>query len=831
MGTQSITPPSRHKHVPIRIAFFLLLCFLSSRAAPAQTPTVSALTVPLILPSAIVFDATGNLYFAETGHHLIRKLDTLGNITTIAGTGTQGFSGDTGPATATTLDSPQGLALDTANRLYIADTHNHRIRELDLTSGTLITIAGSTPGFSGDAGQATSAQLNLPTALALDTAGNLYIADTGNHRIRKINLTTAVITTIAGTGTQGSSGDNGPAASAAIDSPTGLAIDSAGNLYLADTHNHIIRKITASTGTITTIAGNGSSGFSGDTAPATSATLALPHGLSLDATGNLYLADTENHRIRRIDAISGVITTVAGDGTQAFSGDNGPAIAASLDSPNATSLSPANLLTLSDTGNQRIRQLTAQPVANTTITTIAGLGISSPEALTLSAPATMSYGAGQLSATLTPASTASGSITFFDITNAAANAAITLGTAALISNVATLPVTTLPAGAHTLTASYTGDQTHPSAQSQILTLTITPLPITATSASITRLYGQLIPVISGTVTGILPQDAANVTATFTTTATSTSPVGTYPITAILSGPAAGNYTVTMAPVAVTVNPAPTSITLSSLVTSATSGSTITLTTNVASTAGTPTGLVTLLDGTIPIFTTPISTAGAAVFTINSLAAGPHTLTAVYNGSTNFTPSSSSPQLITIGTGPNSSPDFTLAATGAMSQTILSGTSASFTFSAQMQGNLSSAITLAASGLPNLAIASFNPPTLPPGISTFTLTIATPKTNASKNRPAGKRPHAPIVWAFLLSPITVVALGFRKRNTTADLFRVAIMALPLMLVAGCGDRINAGDALALSAKTYTITVTGTATAPTGSTLQHSTTVTLLLEQGN
>jgi sugar lactone lactonase YvrE len=831
MGMQSTTHPSWPKHFPIRIAFFLLLCCILRTASFAQTPTVSALTVPLFIPSAIVFDATGNLYFAETGHHLIRKLDSLGNITTIAGTGTQDLSGDAGPATAAALDSPQGLALDTANNLYIADTHNHRIRKLNLTTGTLVTVAGTTSGFSGDTGPATSAQLTLPTALALDAVGNLYIADTGNHRIRKLTLATGIITTIAGIGTQGFSGDNGPATSTAIDSPTGLAVDIAGNLYLADTHNHLIRKITASTGTITTIAGNGSPGFSGDAAAATTATLAFPHGLSLDATGNIYLADTENHRIRRIDAITGIITTVAGDGTQAFSGDNGPAIAASLDSPSATSLSPTNLLTLSDTGNQRIRQLTAQPAANTTIKTIAGLGIQSPEALILSAPAVIPYGSGQLSASLTAGSLINGSITFVDITNAAANATTTLGTATLLSNVANLPVTTLAVGLHTIIATYSGDQAHPSTQSQILTLTITPLPITATSVSITRLYGQPIPVINGSVTGILPQDAANITAIFTTTAVSTSSVGTYPITAMLSGPAAGNYTVTMTPVALTINPASTSITLSNLIASAASGSTVPLTAYVASTtSGTPTGSITLLDGTIPLFTTPISTTGAAVFTISSLAAGSHTLSAVYNGSTNFTPSASSPQQITIGTSSNSNPDFTLAATGLMSQTILSGASASYTFSVQMQGNLSSAITLAASGLPNLATASFNPPTLPPGINIFTLTIATPNTTAF-NRPGGMRPHPSIAWALLLCPIACVAIGHRKRNVITSILMIGIISLPLMFVAGCGDRIDAADALSLSAKTYTITITGTATAPTGSTLQHSTTVTLLVEQGN
>jgi sugar lactone lactonase YvrE len=825
MGMQSITHPLRHRSVPLRIARFLLLCFIFRLAVSAQTPSVSALTIPFILPSAIVFDSAGNLYFAETGHHLVRKLDTLGSITTIAGTGTQGFSGDAGPATSATLDSPQGLALDTANNLYIADTHNHRIRKINLTTGILTTVAGSAPGFAGDTGPATSAQFNLPTALAIDATGNLYIADTGNHRIRELTSATAIITTIAGTGTQGFSGDNGPATSAAIDSPTGLAVDAAGDLYLADTHNHLIRKITAATRTIATIAGNGSPGFSGDTAAATSATLALPHGLSLDAVGNLYLADTSNHRIRRIDAITGTITTVAGDGTQAFSGDNGPAIAASLDSPSATSRSPANLLTFSDTGNQRIRQLTAQPAANTTITTIAGLGVTTPGALTLSAPAAIPYGSGQLTASLTAPASATGNVTFFDTTNAA----ITLGTAPLISNVATLPITTVPAGARNLTATYSGDQTHPAAQSQVLTLTVTPLQLMATTASITQLYGQPIPAIHGTITGILPQDAANIVATFTTTATSTSSVGTYPIAATLGGSAAGNYTVAPAPGAITINPAPTLITLSNLVASAAIGSTVTLTTYVASsTTGTPAGSVTLLDGAVPIFTTPISATGIAVFTTSSLAAGSHTLTAVYNGSTNFIPSSSAPQLITVGTGSNANPDFTLAATGTASQTILSGTSASFTFSAQMQGNLSSAITLAATGLPNLATASFNPPTLPPGITTFTLTISTPSTTAFKNWPTDIPPHAPIAWAFLLGPIVGVAFGLRRRSSAARLFAIAIMGLPLMLATGCGDRISTADSLALSTKTYTITVTGTATSQSGSTLQHSTTVTLLLE---
>jgi sugar lactone lactonase YvrE len=822
MGTQSITHPPRSLHAPLRIALFLLLSLASPLSAPAQTASVSALTVPLILPSAIVFDVTGNLYIAETGNHVIRKVDSAGNITTIAGTGAQGFSGDTGPATSATLDSPQGLVLDTKNNLYLADTHNHRIRKITATTGIITTIAGTgTQSFSGDNALATSAQLNLPTAIALDTAGNLYLADTGNQRIRKITATTGIITTIAGTGTQGFSGDTGPAISAAIDSPTGLAVDSANNLYLADTHNHRIRKITTATGIIATIAGTGTQGFSGDSAAATAATLTLPHGLTIDTKGNLYLADTANHRIRRIDATTGIITTAAGDGTQAFAGDGGPAITASLDSPRDTAASPSTLLTLSDTGNQRIRQLTAAPAPTTTIQTIAGIA---SDVLTLTAPSIIVYGTGQLTATIASATPAFGSITFFDTTSSTTT---TLNTATLAANIATLPTTTLAAGQHNLTATYAGDQTHSAAQSSTFALTITPQQLIATIAPITLLYGQPIPDISGNLTGVLSQDATNLIAAFTTTATALSPTGTYPITATLTGPAAGNYTVASPAANLTINPASTLITLSNLI--ATSGSSITLTAHVASatTTGTFSGTVTLLDSGNPLFALPISASGDVVFTIPSITGGSHSFTAFYSGSINFTSSTSSPQLITVSTGPTTNPDFTLAPTGTTSQTIASGSSANYNFTVQLQGNMSSPIALAATGLPNLSTASFNPPTLPPGAASnaFTLTIATPNTTALEN----SRTRIPITWAFLLIPIATLTLRPRSYRAAAKLFTLVLLSLTLLLATGCGNRINTADALTLSAKSYTITVTGTATTSTGSILQHSATVTLLLEQ--
>ena len=498
MGTPSITThPTRRSH-PLRIALTLLSLLINPHAR-AQT-SISALAVPLILPSAVVFDPQGNLYIAETGNHVIRKVDTLGHITTIAGTATQGFSGDTGPATAAQLDSPQGLALGN-NILYIADTHNHRIRKLDLITNLITTIAGTTPGFSGDTGPATAAHLNLPTAITLDTNQNLYLADTANHRIRRID-TNGTITTIAGNGTQGYSGDSGQAIAASIDSPTGLAVDSLSNLYLADTHNHRIRKIIVSTGIITTIAGTGALGQSGDATLATNAQLALPHGLTIDPQGNLYLADTDNHRIRRIDAITGIITTIAGTGTQGYSGDNGPATAANLDSPRSATLSPTQL-TIADTNNQRIRQLTTSTqTSSQTINTIAGLGNTIPGTLTLTAPSVIAYGTGQLTATLNTATTATGSITFLD-TYAATTT--TLATTLLTTNSATLITTTLPTGTHNITATYPGDLTHTSAQSTAFTLTITQAPTLTTltlPTSPATLPATITAQVASTTTGI-----------------------------------------------------------------------------------------------------------------------------------------------------------------------------------------------------------------------------------------------------------------------------------------------------------------------------------------
>src|SRR5579871_538226 len=356
-----------------RLLSFLAGVFLSAASVHAQgvittvagatwtfPAGVTAANVPLGQIEGMASDSSGNIYAVDTPGAVVVKISPAGTVTLIAGTGSQGFSGDGGPATSATFNAPQGIALDGAGNVYVADTGNRRVRKID-TTGKITTIAGGGGGFSGDGGPAVGAGFSNPSGIAVDSAGNVYISDSGNSRIRKVD-TSGIVTTFAGNGTAGFSGDGGAPTSASLNNPQGLALDAQGALYIADWLNNRIRKIPHG-GAISTVAGNGNGGFSGDGGPAVSAQLSSPQAIALDAQGNLYIADN-NNRIRKV-GVSGLINTVAGQGTMGVSGDGGSALSARLAGPLGVAVDPSGNIYIGDSYSHKIRVVNASGTINT----------------------------------------------------------------------------------------------------------------------------------------------------------------------------------------------------------------------------------------------------------------------------------------------------------------------------------------------------------------------------------------------------------------------------------------------------------------------------------
>jgi uncharacterized protein (TIGR03437 family) len=336
-----------------------------------------AVNAEIFAIAGLVVDSAGNIYIADTGNCRIRKVAANGIITTVAGTATPGYSGDSGPAISAELSFPRGVGLDAAGNMYIADSGNNVVRKVD-KNGIITTVVGnSTPGSSGDGGPAIDAELQNVSGVAFDSAGNMYLADRSNGRVRKVALD-GTISTFAGTGVAGFSGDGGLAINAQLYSPNSVAFDSSGNLYVADSSNNAIRKISPA-GIITTVVGKGELGFgySGDGGPAGNALLNDPQSAVVDSAGNMYITDEDNQRIRMILA-SGIISTIAGDGTKNFAGDGGPAANSEVDLPEGIALGPGGAVYFVDSGNKRVRVLT--PPASAQLPSVSAGGVVSASA-------------------------------------------------------------------------------------------------------------------------------------------------------------------------------------------------------------------------------------------------------------------------------------------------------------------------------------------------------------------------------------------------------------------------------------------------------------------
>lgn len=731
-------------------------------------------------------------------------MDTAGVLTTVAGSATQGFSGDGGLATAAELDSPRGVALDAANNLYISDTRNHRVRRVDAVTHQISTLVGTgTAGFAGDGGPAVAARLDTPLGLALDGNNHLYVVDSANQRLRVVDLSTGVITTVAGTGQQGFSGENGPALAATFNSPSGLAADSYGNLFLSDTGNHRVREVSSATRKVLTLAGDGTSGIR----------MSRPEGLSLDAKGGLLISDAATNCVYLFNLASGHLSLIAGQGQQAYGGDQGLATLAMLDSPHGVATSPTGVITVADTNNGRLRQISSE--SGGIITTIAGRGSLLPSVLSLSVAPVTTYGSATATMAFSSATPGSGLVSLLEVS---ASAQQVVATFPLTGSSVPVDLSGLSAGSHQLVASYSGDSSHSPAQSSPISLTITPLPVTVSLDSPSLVYGQALPALSGTLTGVLPRDQATVQVAFALQNASfpLSP-GTYPLAATLSGAAARNYQLSQGTASLRITPAPVTVSL-------THGATGFLISVVSSTLGRPTGAVALMTAAgSELASLPVSASAETVVSDAGITAGTYAVTALYSGDSNFLSARSPTTNVTVGTSsaaPASS-DFSISSSGVSALSTPPGGTASFAFLVKAAGQaMAGPIVLAVQGAPTNSSATFTPSLVTPGTvaASVTLNVILPRASARLSSKSDLR------GASLAALLPLLLVPWRARRRLREGTLCVLLLLPLALT-GCGDRNFSSAATTASTQNYTLLITGSTTKADGSTLQHATTVTL------
>ena len=701
----------------------------------------------IFLPYGVAVDAVGNLFIADSSNNRIRRVDvSTGNISTYAGNGNSGPFGDGGPATSASLSTPTSITLDAAGNVYFADSGNNAIRRVDSTTGIISTVAGTlgTSGNFGDGGLATHARLNSPNGIALDGMGKLYVADTANNAVRVVDLNAGTIALFAGSYVQNYSGDGGPAITAMLNSPWGVTVAPTGELYIADQYNHCIRKVALDL-TISTVVGNHNQGSTGDGGPAMAAELNEPASIAIDAAGNLYIADSGNNAVRKVSSTTGFITTAVGNGLESFSGDGGPADQAGLYGPYTLALDGPGNLYIADLFHNRIRMVASnadtltypdmrvmrtsaaktqilendgntpltiasiQAISNATVdpvttTCAAGQQIAvnatcvlgarfsplvtgnnvtgsiaiqtdaanTPDTLTLEGNAlSLDPPTIALSSSGSPAATRSvvtfsvsvtsagitptGTVTFMDGNN-------TLGTITLNGTGAgTYSTTALIVGTHVITASYSGDSNNAPGTSAPLLQSIrdatmlllssnnNPATVrTSVTFTVTISGDSIAPTGSvqlydtNALVGTASPNSGVATFTFTNLA-----VGSHRMQATYSGdshslPSNSNT------VFETINQSQTSTALTSSNNDATVSNSINLVATVTSvSAGTPTGSVTFSEGATALGNIPLDSHGTATLPISTLAVGSHTITAVYNGDTNNATSTSPPLAQTI----------------------------------------------------------------------------------------------------------------------------------------------------------------------------------------
>ena len=594
---------------------------------------------PLFLPMGGAADAAGDLFLSDSNNQRVRRVDAVtGIITTVAGDGTAGFAGDGGLATSAMLDTPADTKLDGAGNLYIADSANHAIRMVNAVTGIITTIAGigGQEGYSGDGGQAAQAHLAYPSGIAFDGNHVLYISDTGNNAIRRVDLSTGVITTVAGTSAAGYAGDGGPATSALLNSPWGIALDGAGNLYIADLSNNCVRKVSG--GTISTVAGTGTRGYGGDAGPAVQAELNVPAGVVVDVAGNLYVADSGNHLVRKVSATTGIIETIAGAIGVITSGDGGTAIGATLDGPYALFLDGPGNLYIADYFDNLMREVYANATGlSYPVMRVNSVSTPKPEVIENDGNSVLNFSAFTLVSNSALDSTSTTCSTSQSI---AVNQTCVLGV-----EFAPTVIGTLVTGSISLVSNAANSPATINLSGQVLLVQPTQISLTAsanpaavgsavTFTAVVSNGAAMVP--TGTVTfmdGTAQIGMATLTASGAATlSTATLAPGVAQMTAVYSGDP-NNAPATSAVLAEHMEQ-PTTTTLASSVNPSVAEAGVTFAATVQGPAGVtsvPTGTVTFSDGAAPIGTSVLNASGVATLTVTRLYAGQHSITASYGG--------------------------------------------------------------------------------------------------------------------------------------------------------------------------------------------------------